>query len=339
MMSKLLVTLLAVAAARVAAAAPLNVCATIPDLGALVREVGGPEVNVTVFAKPTEDPHFVEAKPSFLKALSEADLLVLNGLDLEIGWLPVLLKNARNEAVLAGGRGYLDAARSITPLDVPGGTIDRSMGDVHGQGNPHYLADPVNGLRVATAIADRLAVLRPEQKSLFTQRLQDFRRRVGAKLVGETLAAKYDVEKLAQLQDLGKLDTFLAAQGDAGALGGWLAAMAPYRGAPAVDDHPMWPYFAERFGLRMVGDMEPKPGIPPTTKHLEELVATMQSEHVRLILASAYYDPRHAQFVAGATGARVATMANLVGSRPGTDDYLATVDYNVRQVVEALGGR
>jgi ABC-type Zn uptake system ZnuABC Zn-binding protein ZnuA len=330
--------LLAAATTTAAAAAPLAVDATLPDLGSLVREVGGNEVEVTVFTKGMEDPHFVEARPSFIKALSEADLLVLAGLDVEIGWLPVLLQNCRNANVLPGGRGYLDASTAIRPLDVPTGVVDRSMGDIHAFGNPHYLTDPLNGLRVAALIRDRLAALRPEKREDFAARYEAFRRRLGERLVGERLAAKYEFEKLATLYEYGKLDEFLRAQGDEALLGGWLGALRPFRGMKAVDDHPMWSYFAHRFGLDIVGHLEPKPGIPPTTRHLADLIALMRAQDVRLILAAAYYDPRHARFVAEQTGARVALMANLVGSRPGTDDYLAMIDYDVRQIATASGG-
>jgi zinc/manganese transport system substrate-binding protein/zinc transport system substrate-binding protein len=213
------------------------------------------------------------------------------------------------------------------------------MGDVHPFGNPHYLTDPLNGLKVAALVRDRLATLRPEKRADFAARYDAFRRQLGARLVGEQLAAKYDFEKLATLYEYGKLDDFLRAQGDAALLGGWLGEMRPLRSVKAVDDHPTWSYFARRFGIDIVGHLEPKPGIPPTTRHLADLIALMRTEHVRLILASAYYDPRHAGFVAVQTGARIVPAANLVGARPGTEEYLAMVDYNVRQVVTAAGGR
>jgi ABC-type Zn uptake system ZnuABC Zn-binding protein ZnuA len=319
-------------------AAPLEVCATVPELAMLTREVGGDEVSVVVFTKSTEDPHFVEARPSFVKELSQADLLVVVGLDLEMGYLPVLLQNARNGRVLPGARGYLDVSQAIERLDQPTGPVDRSMGDVHPYGNPHYLVDPLNGLRAARLIAGRLADLRPEKRQYFEARTADFARRLGTALVGETLARKYDPEKLAALAEYGKLDEFLRQQGDEDALGGWLGEMRPYRGAKVVDDHNLWPYFARRFGIDVVGHMEPKPGITPTTKHLGELIGQMRAEHVRGLLAAAYYDLRHARFLAANTGVPIAAMANQAGSRPGTDDYLAFVDYNVRQVAHALGG-
>jgi len=320
-----------------APAPPLTVCATIPDLGSLTEAVGGDAVIVHVFAKGTEDAHFVEARPSFVKLLSDADVYIQSGLDLEIGYAPLLLQQARNAKLVPGQPGFIDAAQAIPPLDVPTGTVDRSMGDVHAAGNPHYLLDPLNGVRVARLIADRLGTLRPERRTYFEARFNRFNARVAAALVGEPLAKKYDVAKLGLLAEHGRLIGFLQEQGDAALLGGWLAALQPYQGTKAVDDHNMWPYFARRFGLVIVGHMEPKPGIPPTTSHLAELVARMKADGVRLIISAPYYDERHARFVAETTGATVATLAHMVGSRPGTDDYVAMFDYNVRELVRALG--
>ncbi|MGH7411907.1 MAG: metal ABC transporter substrate-binding protein, partial [Candidatus Methylomirabilis sp.] len=309
-------------------AKPIQVCATVPELGSLVREVGSDRVSVTVFAKGTEDPHFVEAKPSFIKALSQCDLYIQMGMDFEIGWAPVLLQNARNGAILPGSRGYLDASLAISPLEVPSGPVDRSMGDVHPLGNPHYLLDPLNGLKVARLIRDKLIDLRPESKAYFEDRFASFRQRLSAALVGETLAKKYDVEKLTLLFEHGRLETFLKGQKEERLLGGWLGALLPYYGSKVVDDHNMWPYFARRFGIKVMDHMEPKPGVPPTTKHLGEVVARMRAEEVRVVLAASYYDPRHAQFISEKTGARVLNMANQVGAHEGSDDYLAMIDYN-----------
>lgn len=317
-------------------AAPLRVCTTTPDLGSLVRAVGGDEVEVTVFAKATEDPHFVEARPSFVRALGQAELLVVDGLDLEIGWLPPLLTGSRNAAVQPGGRGHLDASRSIQPLEVPTGTIDRTAGDVHPFGNPHYLLDPINGLAVADAIRAKLEQLRPDGRERFTDRFESFRGRLGAAMLGERLGGKYPLAKIAELHALGKLEAFLEAQQERALLGGWFGALAGARDLKAVSDHNVWPYFARRFGITIVGFLEPRPGYPPTTRHLETLVETMRTEHVRLVLATAYYDPRHARFVAERTGAAIVAMANQPGARPGTDDYLAMIDYDVRAVAEAV---
>jgi ABC-type Zn uptake system ZnuABC Zn-binding protein ZnuA len=296
-MTRIALLIALVLATDVARAEPLRVCATVPSLGSLVREVGGDQVDVFVFTKGTDDPHFAEARPSFIKALSRADLLVLVGMDLEVGWLPPLLQNARNGRVLIGGKGYLDASRAIAPLEVPSGPVDRSMGDVHIYGNPHYLLDPLNGVAVAREIAERLSDLRPASAGAFAARLADFEAR-----------AKTALER-------------------------WNALVRPLAGARAVSDHRLWTYFARRFDIQMVGTLEPKPGVPPTTRHVQELIEQMRAQEVRLLFSAAYYDPRHAQFVADQTGARVASMAQEVGAQPGTDDYLAMVDYNVRQLV------
>jgi ABC-type Zn uptake system ZnuABC Zn-binding protein ZnuA len=320
-------------------AQPIQVCATVPELGSLAREVGGDQVMVSVFGKGTEDPHFVEAKPSFIKVLSQCDLYVQIGMELEMGWAPVLLQNARNGRVLPGTRGYLDASTVITPLEVPTGPLDRSMGDVHPAGNPHYLLDPMNGLRVARLIRDKLSELRPERQKYFEERYANFRQRLGAALVGEALAKKYDVEKLALLFEAGKLGDFLKSQGEESLLGGWFGLMMPYRGAKVVGDHNMWPYFARRFGISVIGFLEPKPGLPPTTKHLNELIESMRGQGAKVILANPYFDPRFAQFVAERTGAQVVSMAHMVGARAGTNDYISMVDYDVRQLAGALRGR
>ena len=317
----------------------LQVCCTTPDLASLVQTIGGPQVSVSTFAKGTEDPHFLEAKPSFVSLLHRADLLVLVGLELESGWLPAVLRGASNPRVHEGGTGYLDASAAIRPLEVPTGPIDRSMGDVHPGGNPHYLLDPICGLQVARLIRDKLSELRPAQKATFQQRYEEFAGKLGELLIGPELARKYrseDLPKLALLFEHGKLQAYLKSQKEEDQLGGWFSLMLPYYGTPVVDDHNLWPYFARRFGLRVVAHMEPKPGIPPTMTHLRTVAQQMRAEQVRLILTSPYYDPRHAQFLASATGAKVIRMAHQVGSRPGTDDYLSMVDYNVRQVAAGL---
>ena len=318
-------------------AEPLRVCATIPELGGLASEVGGEEVSVTVFAKPSEDPHFVQGKPSFIKELSKADLLLVAGLELEIGWVPLLVRGARNERIREGEVGYLDLSTSIVPLDVPSGEIDRGMGDVHPLGNPHYLLDPANGLAVARAIKDRFAMLRPEAAEGFERRYGAFRSKLASAFVGDKLAAKYEIEKLLELQSLGGLYKFLEQQGESQDLSGWLAKMRPYAGSVVVADHNLWPYFARRFNLNIAGYLEPKPGVQPTTKHLEELIQRMNRERIGVILANPYYDPRHAKFVAERTRAKVAEMAHQMGSRLNSDDFLSWSEYNISTILKNLG--
>ena len=320
--------------------APILACATVPELGSLAQAVGGDKVSVAVFAKPTEDPHFVEAKPSFIKAMNQCDLYVQVGLDLEVGWAPLLLENSRNARIQPGAAGYIDASVVIDPLQVPTTPVSRLLGDVHPAGNPHYLTDPVNGLRVANLLKQRMSELRPEFAAYFAQRHKQFSSDLAEKLVGSRLARQYGAsgaEKLATLYQRGKLEAFLESQGQRTQLSGWLGQMLPHRGAEVVDDHDLWPYFAARFGIEVMGHMEPKPGFPPTTKHLRELVERMRTANVSVIITSAYYDPRHAEFLASQTDAEVVPLANEVGAQPGTDDYLSMVDYNVRRLASALG--
>ena len=317
---------------------PLQVCATVPDLGSLVQAVGGDQVSVIVFAKGKEDPHFVEAKPSFIKALSQADLYVQIGMELEIAWASVLLQNARNGRILPGKSGFIDASRVIAPLEIPTGPVDRSMGDVHPGGNPHYLLDPLNGLRVARLIKDRLSELRPEKKQFFDEQYLVFNRKLGKALLGEMLANKYEIEKLALLYEAGKLEPFLKEQKEVGPLGGWIEMASVCFGTKVVADHNMWPYFGRRFGISVVGFLEPIPGLSPTTKHLQAIIDMMRAQRIKVILSSPYFDPRHAQFVVKNTAARIANLAHQVGARPGTGDYLSMIDYNVRQIVAASGG-
>lgn len=318
---------------------PLRVSATLSDLGALARTIGGDDVEVTTFAPPAGDPHYIDARPGFVKALSRADLFIRNGLDLESGWAPVLWQQARNPAVMPGGAGHLDASRVIEPLEVPSGPVDRAQGDVHALGNPHYLLDPLNGLRVAALMRDALIALRPEKKEAFAARFDAFKAKLGAAWVGEALAKKYDVEKLARLDDAGRLDGFLEQQKQADLLGGWAKTARGFGGAKAVADHRLWSYFARRFRIEVVGHIEPLPGIPPTTRHLGDLVPRMKSEGVRVILRAPYFDVRSAEFLAERTGARIVTMVHQTGALEGTEDYVAAIDHNVRVLAEALGAR
>jgi ABC-type Zn uptake system ZnuABC Zn-binding protein ZnuA len=327
---------LLLAASLPAFAAPLKVCVTVPELGGLVRAVGGDQVAVTVFAKGTEDPHFLDAKPSFIKALSQASLFIQVGLDLEAGWAPLLLRSARNARVQPGGSGFLDASVAIIPLEVPSGTVDRSMGDIHPQGNPHYLADPLAGLKVAALIRDRLAELRPEAAGLFSQRYEAFRQKLAEAMVGPKLAAKYAVEQLAQLQQQGRLADFLRQQGEDEGVDGWLGRMQPFAGVRILTYHRSWPYFAGRFGLVIVGQLEPKPGIPPGPGYLLEVIRTTQTEKVAVILMEPWLSRKPADLVAEKTGARVVQAATSVSGGADGYDYLTAIDEVIRRLAEGL---
>jgi len=315
---------------------PVRVCATLSDLGALAREIGGDQVTVTTFTAGPENAHFIEAKPTFVKALSRAEIYLQGGMEMEAGYSPVLMRTARNERILQGARGFVDTSSVIEPKGVPSGPIDRSMGDVHGGGNPHYLLDPLNALRVASLIRDRLSSVRPTQKDFFAARYVDFRKRMGVAMVGAALADKYEFEKLALLAEHGKLGEFLKSQGEEASLGGWLGRMKPFYGTKYADEHDLWLYFADRFGLQNVAHMEPVPGVPPTTRQMGIVVQKMQSEHARLILSVTYYDPKHAQFLAGKTGAKVVVLAHQTGAIEGTGDYISMINFNVNRLADAL---
>jgi ABC-type Zn uptake system ZnuABC Zn-binding protein ZnuA len=314
---------------------PLKICATVPELGSIARAVGGNAVEVTVFTRGTEDPHYLDARPSFIKTLSQADLFLQVGLDLEAGWVPPLLAGARNRQVQPGAPGFLDASVAVRPLEIPAGTVDRSMGDVHPHGNPHYLTDPLNGLAVARLVRDRLAQLRPSQKDDFDRRLVAFRNRLGEALVGAPLARKYDVEKLALLYRSGRLESFLRDQGELQNLGGWFGRLGRHRGAAILAYHSSWPYFADRFGLVVVGHLEPKPGIPPSPRHLLEIINMARQRNARLILTEPWLPRQPVETVAARTGLPVVQAA--VSTSPGAEyDYIAAVGAVVEQIGQAL---
>jgi ABC-type Zn uptake system ZnuABC Zn-binding protein ZnuA len=287
-------------AGNLVAADKLKVVTTTEDLASLTREVGGDRVDVTAIGKGYQDPHFVEAKPSFLLLLRNADLLELVGLDLEIGWLPPLLEQSRNVNIRPGLPGYLDVSQGVEILERPTVTVTRAMGDVHPSGNPHYWLDPANAVRIAIQIRNRLAALRPNDTAYFDQRLNNFK---------------------VRLNDANKR---------------WLAQMAPYRGAKIVDYHPSWPNFARHFGLQVAGTIEPKPGIPPSPSHTLEIINLIKNQKIKVILMEPYFDRKTPDFIAEKTGAKVVVLYPSVGGKPGLDDYFKLFDYDIGELVKAL---
>jgi zinc/manganese transport system substrate-binding protein len=283
-----------------AAEAALEVVATTEDLAALTREVGGERVKVEALARGYQDPHFVEPKPSFIMRLHQADLLVLVGRELEIGWLPALITQSRNPRIQPGARGYLDASLTARILDIPTGQITRAMGDVHPEGNPHYWLEPGNGRRIAQAVAARLTELSPGDADVFKARLADFDRRLT------------EAERR------------------------WDAMMAPHRGTKIVTYHRSWPNFAERFGLDVIGYVEPKPGIPPSPGHTLQLMQEMKRQNVKLIAVEPYFDLKTPNAIARETGARVLVLAPSVGGVKEARDYFSLFDYNLTLLVEAI---
>jgi zinc/manganese transport system substrate-binding protein len=278
----------------------LTVVTTTADLASLTQEVGGDRVDVTAIARGYQDPHFVEPKPSFLLLLRKADLLEVVGLDLEIGWLPPLLDQSRNTKIRPGGTGYLDVSTGVEILDRPTGTVNRSMGDVHALGNPHYWIDPANAIRIAIQISNRLSQLRPKDAAYFAGRLETFKKRMN------------EANKK------------------------WTARLAPYRGAKIVTYHNSWPNFTRRYGLNVVGFVEPKPGVPPSPSHTFELINLMKAQKVKAILVEPYFDLKTPKSIAERTGANLLVMYPSVGARPELDDYFKLFDRNITELVKAL---
>jgi zinc/manganese transport system substrate-binding protein len=283
-----------------AVAKKLNVVTSTTDMAALTQEVGGDKVAVESIAKGYQDPHFVEAKPSFLLKLRQADVLVMVGLQLEIGWLPPLITQSGNPRIQVGASGYLDASQFAEILEIPQGTVTRAEGDVHPLGNPHYWLDPDNGRRIATGIANKLREADPADDAYFQQRLQDFDKRLTA------AEQKWDAE------------------------------MKPYRGRKVVTYHRSFPNFAKHFGLDVIGYVEPRPGIPPTPTHTLEIIQLMRRENCKVVLVEPYFDLKTPQSIGRETGAQVVVYLPSVGGEKGVDDYYKLFDYDIGLLIKAF---
>jgi ABC-type Zn uptake system ZnuABC Zn-binding protein ZnuA len=283
-----------------AMAAQLKVVATTEDLASLAREVGGDKVSVVGLAKGYQDPHYVDPKPSFIFEVSRADLLIVVGRELEIGWLPPLINSSRNAKIQVGANGYLDASLTVKIMEIPTGQITRAMGDVHPQGNPHYWLDPENGRRIALAIKDKLTQLDPADKATFDARYADFDKRLA------------EAEKR------------------------WDATMAPYKGTKIVSFHRSWPNFVDRFGLNVVAYVEPKPGIPPSPAHTIDVIGEMKAQGVKLIIVEPFFDLKTPKAIAAQVGGTVLVLAPSVGGQKDASDYIKLFDYNVGTIAAAL---
>jgi zinc/manganese transport system substrate-binding protein len=300
------IALLGLALAAVVALPPpvraqekIQVVTTLPVLAELVKAVGGDRVQVTAIATPLQDPHFVDAKPSYILAASKAQVFVTAGMDLEVSWEPLVREGSRNAGIQIGSPGYVDASAHVQKLGVPTGRIDRSRGDVHPYGNPHYWLDPLNAVPVTADIALALTRVDPANAGLYNDRRRRF------------------------LADLERRMT------------AWRARMASLQGRPVASSHESWEYFARRFGLEIVGTLEPKPGIPPSPSHLAQLMDRMKAQDVKLILKEPYYEDKNPQLVARETGARVVELPNQPQAG---QDYLEFVDSLIDRTVTAARG-
>jgi zinc/manganese transport system substrate-binding protein len=292
--------LLGVLAAARPAAAALTVVTTTSDLAAIVSEVGGDKVSVTALAKGYQDPHFVEAKPSFVLVLNKAQLLVVVGRELEIAWLPPLITQSRNPRVQPGAAGYLDASQQVRILDTPTGPVTRAEGDVHPEGNPHYWLDPENGGRIAASVAAKLSELDAANAAVYAQRLADFQKRLAA------------------------------------AVQRWKGQLAPYKGLKVITYHRSWTNFADAFGLSVIGYVEPKPGIPPTPQHTLDVMNAMKAQQVHIIIVDPYFDLKTPNSIAANTGGKVLVLPPSVGGVPQAADYFKLFDYNVGLLLAAI---
>ena len=300
-MKKLLLNLAAVPVLVMAAHAKLNVVATTPDFASIAQAIGGDQIFLTTLAKPTEDPHFVDAKPSFIVKLNRADALIEGGAELEIGWLPALLDQSRNEKLASDAPGRIACLQGVHLLEVPA-TLDRAKGDIHAAGNPHYMTDPVNAKIVAHHIAETLCALDAKSADVYHANLKKFTDAIDAKLVE------------------------------------WQQTLAPFQGREVVTYHNSWLYFGERFGLKIDLFLEPKPGIPPTPAHLAEVITKMKANQVKVIIVDPYLNRKTAETAARDTGATVVDVTQFPGGVKGTEGgYIQMMDYLVNSMAKALG--
>jgi zinc/manganese transport system substrate-binding protein len=298
-MKKIIFILSTFFACALGAQAKLNVVATLPDFGSLAREIGGDKIDIVVLAKATEDPHFVDARPSFVVSLRNADVLIDGGAELEIGWLPPLLQNARNPKIEIGKPGRVQASQGIRLMNVPT-NVTRAAGDVHALGNPHFCVDPIIAKAIAQHIAKSFAAVDPPNAAFYDANYKKFETTINAKLQG------------------------------------WGAVMQTYQGQHVAAYHDSWPYFAHRFGIEIDVFLEPKPGIPPSPSHLTDVIQKMKEYHIKAIIVEPYHDRRIAEKVARSTDAKVVDFAQFPGGIPNTDSYVALIDQLVKRLADAL---
>ena len=283
-----------------AAESQIRVATTTSDLKSITEFVGGDRVKVTSIATGYQDPHFVEAKPSYMIKVREADLFIRIGLDLELAWESLIIEGSRNPKIKFGSNGHLDASEGVELLEVPIQKIDRSLGDVHPYGNPHYWIDPLNAKIMASNIAKRLATISPRDKDYFMEHTARFSRTIDKKMKE------------------------------------WNRKMSPYKGNKIVTYHKSWSYFARRFGLIVAEYLEPKPGIPPSPRHILEIIKKIKAEKINIVLMEPFYSDKAPKLIASKTGAKIVKVTNSVGGMKGADDYISLIDKIVEELVLAF---
>jgi ABC-type Zn uptake system ZnuABC Zn-binding protein ZnuA len=326
----------------VAAAGKLAVVATLPDYAWVAEQIGGDHVDVHSIARGNQDAHFVRPRPSYTVLLRDADLFISTGLDLEL-WVPTLLDAAGNPRILEGASGYVAAWPGVTLLDVPA-TLSRSEGDVHVYGNPHIHTDPLNVVAVARNVLAGLRKIDPAHGDVYEANEKALENRLYRRLFGDEPVDLLGGDTLARLARAGKLHSFLEGKEYprgtghtlAERLGGWLKQAEPLRGRKIIGYHKNWIYFTTRFGLDIIGYVEPKPGIPPTPRHVEKIIDLIHNEEIRVILTANYFDPAKPEVIAERTGARVVIVPMGSGGESGVDDYEALIDTWIARLVRAF---
>ncbi|HXG45543.1 MAG TPA: metal ABC transporter substrate-binding protein [Gemmatimonadales bacterium] len=321
------------------AAEPVRIVTSLTTYGAIAREIVGDRGVVRSIAEGDEDPHFVQPKPSFVAILREADLFVTTGLDLEL-WVPPLLDRANNRKVSEGGPGYVTAYTGIALLEVPT-TLSRSEGDIHVAGNPHIHTDPLNAILIARNILTGLGRVAPADARFFAEREQDFETRILQALMGPDLVEILTPATAVNLLQTDRLWDFLSQTRYQGRpllerLGGWLKRGEVFRGKDLACYHKEWAYFSRRFDVNCVAYIEPKPGIPPTPRHVEEVIRLMKERGIKVLFASNYFDRNQIQQVAAKTGARPVVVPENTGGAPGVDTYFDLVDAWVNGLARAF---
>ncbi len=335
----LLSALIAAATGGAAAQEPLRVVTTLPTYAAIAREIAGPRADVQAIARGDEDPHFVNARPSFAAMLQRADLFVTTGLDLEL-WVPALLDRARNARVVEGAPGQVVAYSGITLLDVPP-SVSRTGGDIHVFGNPHIHTDPINAIQIARNIADGLKRVDPGGAAQYDANLASFRDRALRRLFGDRLVELLGADALHGLAREGRFWEFAGRQSYENRplteyVGGWLAQGAPLRDRRMVCYHKNWAYFSARFGVECAMYVEPKPGIPPSPGHVAQVIEFIRAQHIPVLFAANYFSRTQIERVASRTGAAAVIVPEHVGGERGVDDYFTLVDTWVSRLADAF---
>jgi ABC-type Zn uptake system ZnuABC Zn-binding protein ZnuA len=332
----LFVLLIGVLAPAACGAAQLKVVTTLPDYAVLAEAVGGDRVSVSAIVRGDQDAHFIRPKPSFVNLVREADVLVDTGLDLET-WLPTVVDKSGNTRVRSGKPGYVAAAQGMALIEKPT-VMSRVEGGLHIYGNPHVTTSPINMKVAARNIAAGLSRNDPAGKAVYERNLKALEARIDERLFGGELVKLLGGKTLCSLAEKGKLISFLESRDYKGKpltdyLGGWMAEMMPLRGKPLVTYHKNWAYFVRLFGIEEAGTVEPKPGIPPSAKHVADLVRLMRDRSIRVILAANYFDEKQVNGVAARVDAVPVLVPLYVGGEPQVEDYIGLFDLWVERLL------